>query len=170
MKTNLLHTRHTHERTFVLVFEVGEEPCALLDAFAERENLSASRITAVGGFSSAVLGYFDRGARRYEHIQVNEQAEVLSILGDVARDEGKPVAHMHAILGLRDGTTRGGHLLEARVWPTLELVLTEWPARLRKEVRAGVGLPLIVADDASAERNVDRGPGWVRDLHPAPRR
>ena len=34
----------------------------------------------------------------------------------------------HVVLGLSDGTTRGGHLIEGRVFPTLEVVVTENPA------------------------------------------
>src|SRR5207248_852743 len=97
-----------------------------------REALGASRITAIGGFASVVLGYFDRMRKEYERIVVDEQVEVLSFIGDVAHDRGRPVAHVHIVVGLSDGMTRGGHLLEARVWPTLELVLTEWPSHLEK--------------------------------------
>ena len=148
MKSKLVHQAGPHERTFVLVFDEGEDPVVLGTAFAERERLGASRITAVGGFSSAVLGYFDRATRQYRKIPVDTQAEVLSIIGDVAHDQGKPVVHVHAVLGLVDGTTRGGHLLEGRVWPTLEVVITEWPAHLRKAFRPDVGLSLIAVDDA----------------------
>lgn len=155
MKSKLVHRAAAHERTFVVVFDEGEEPVQLVAAFAERERLGASRITAVGGFSSAVLGYFDRSTKRYRRIPVDEQAEVLSIIGDVAHDENKPVVHVHAVLGLSDGTTRGGHLLEGHVWPTLEVVITEWPVHLRKAFRPDLGLSLIVADDATDA--VERG-------------
>ena len=36
-------------------------------------------------------------------------------------DDGKPSLHLHAVLGLRDGTTRGGHFLKGIVRPTLEV-------------------------------------------------
>jgi predicted DNA-binding protein with PD1-like motif len=62
------------------------------------------------------LGWYDVDAQAYVEIEVSEQAEVLSLLGDVALDpESKPTVHAHAVMGLRDGSTRGGHLLEARV-------------------------------------------------------
>jgi predicted DNA-binding protein with PD1-like motif len=74
---------------------------------------------------------------------VDEQCEVLSLIGDVAEGEDGPILHMHVVLGLSDGTTRGGHLLEGRVYPTLEVVVTEAPAELRKIMRPDVGIPLI---------------------------
>jgi len=55
---------------------------------------------------------------------------------------------MHVVLGLSDGTTRGGHLLEARVFPTLEAVVTENPAYLRKVLQPDIGIALIDLDQS----------------------
>ncbi len=102
--------------------------------------MRAAQITAVGAFETAVVGWYDRDARDYRRIPVDEQSEVLSLVGDVAEGEDGPAAHVHTVLGLADGSTRGGHLLEARVWPTLEVVLRTSPATLRKTYRPEVGL------------------------------
>lgn len=87
-------------------------------------------------------------------IRVDEQCEVLSIVGDIALGEDGPAPHLHAVLGLRDGTTRGGHLLSGRVWPTLEVVVRSSPATLAKTFRPDVGLALIAP--ASERRPGDR--------------
>jgi predicted DNA-binding protein with PD1-like motif len=47
------------------------------------------------------------------------------------------------VLGCADGTTRGGHLLEGYARPTLELILTESPAQLRRRFNPAAGLALI---------------------------
>jgi predicted DNA-binding protein with PD1-like motif len=47
------------------------------------------------------------------------------------------------VLGLSDGTTRGGHLLEGKVRPTLEVVLTDTPAKLKRKKQADLGIALI---------------------------
>ena len=73
----------------------------------------------------ATVGWFDRGAQQYRRIPVDEQCEVLSLIGDVAEGQDGPVLHAHVVLGLSDGTTRGGHLLEGLVFRTLEVVVTE---------------------------------------------
>jgi hypothetical protein len=54
-----------------------------------------------------------------------------------------PSLHVHIVLGLADGSTRGGHLLSGTVRPTLEVVLTEVPATLRRKKRADLGIALI---------------------------
>jgi uncharacterized protein len=132
--------------TYVVVCDPGDEAVDVLTRFARSERLEAAQITAVGGFEHATVGWFDRNAKDYRRIEVNEQCELLSLIGDVAEGPDGPVVHAHAVLGLSDGTTRGGHLLEARVFPTLEAVVTENPARLRKVMRRDLGCALIDLD------------------------
>lgn len=131
------------ERTVALVFETGEDPVAGLERYAAEHGLDASRFTAIGAFSEAVLGYFDWEKKDYERIEVREQVEVLALTGDIALQEGKPRIHAHVVLGRRDGSARGGHLLQAKVRPTLELVLTESPTYLRRQFDPASGLALI---------------------------
>jgi predicted DNA-binding protein with PD1-like motif len=144
VKSKLLH--EDGERTFVLVFEKGDEAVAGLHSFAGANSLTAARFTAIGAFSDAKLGYFDRERKGYAEIVVREQVEVLSLLGDVAIEDGEARVHAHVVLGRSDGSALGGHLLEAHVWPTLEVVLDESPAHLRKRSDPGTGLALIDPD------------------------
>ena len=134
------------ERTFALVFDKGDDPVTGLAAFARDERLTAARFTGIGAFSELVVGYFDRERKDYARIAIDEQVEVLSLTGDVAVDEREePQVHAHVVVGKADGSAHGGHLLEARVWPTLEIVLVQSPAALRKRVDAETGLALITA-------------------------
>ncbi|HEU4345560.1 MAG TPA: PPC domain-containing DNA-binding protein [Candidatus Binatia bacterium] len=130
-------------KTFAVIFEKEDEFVQGLTAFAKEQNLDASQFTAIGAFRDVTLGYFDRQAKEYKKIPVKEQVEVLSLMGDIALKDGAPKVHAHVVVGKRDGTAHGGHILEARVWPTLEVVLTESPAHLRRTVDAETGLALI---------------------------
>jgi len=131
------------DTTFALIFDKGDEAVRELTAFAKRRGVSAAHFTAIGAFSEVTLGYFDPARKAYRRIPVTEQVEVLALIGDVALDGTEPSVHAHVVVGLPDGTTRGGHLLEGRVWPTLELVLTETPGHLRRRRDAETGLALI---------------------------
>src|ERR1700729_2580569 len=131
------------EVTYVVVCDPGDEAFDTLTQFARAQDLGASQITAVGAFSRATVGWFDREAKQYRRIPVEEQCEVLSLIGDVAEGQDGPSVHIHVVLGLSDGTTRGGHLLEGQVFPTLELVVTENPAELRRVMHPDLGVALI---------------------------
>jgi uncharacterized protein len=134
------------ERTIALVFDSGDEVMSTLQAFATEHNLTASRLTAIGAFERATLGYFNWERKAYDRIPVDEQVEVLSLVGDIALDGRQPKIHAHAVLGRRDGSTVGGHLIEARVRPTLEVLLVESPAHLRRVHDANSGIALIPLD------------------------
>jgi predicted DNA-binding protein with PD1-like motif len=143
MKAQLIH-EHEGEKTFVLVFATGDEAIAGLTAFAKEKRLAASHFTAIGGFQEATIGYFELEKKDYKKIPVQEQVEVLSLVGDIALTEkGEPKIHAHVVLGRSDGTTRGGHLVEARVRPTLEVMLVDSPRHLRRKHDPHSGLALI---------------------------
>lgn len=141
------------QRTFVVVLETGDEAMACLKRFIEREKIEAAQLTAIGAFRSSVLGYFDWETKDYQRVQVDEQAEVAAFLGDVATaPDGKPSLHVHCVLGCRGGRAVAGHLLEGHVRPTLEVVLTDSPAHLRKRHDPDSGLALIAPADSSGHR------------------
>jgi uncharacterized protein len=131
-------------KTFVLVFKMDDELAKGLSRFAEEQKLSAASFKAVGALSSVRLGWFSWESKKYEpSVTLDEQVELLSLIGDVALYEGKPIVHAHAVIGKKDGTAHGGHLLEAHIRPTCEVVLTESPAHLQKYVDPDSGLALI---------------------------
>jgi predicted DNA-binding protein with PD1-like motif len=115
-----------------------------LTGFAREKRLAGSHFTAIGAFGEATLAYFDWETKEYKKIPVREQVEVVSLIGDVAlAEDGSPQLHAHAVLGRSDGTALGGHLLEARVRPTLEVTLVETPRHLHRKHDPESGLALI---------------------------
>lgn len=131
------------EKTFAVIFNTGDDVTSGLLAFAAEHHVTAAHFTAIGAFSSVTLGYFDWESKQYLKIPVNEQVEVVSLIGDIAVEKGKPKLHAHVVVGRRDGSVMGGHLMEARVRPTLEVMLTESPAQLTREMDPESGLALI---------------------------
>ena len=146
MQSRLLH-EDQGKRTFAVILQTGEEVMACLQDFANAEQLAASQLTAIGAFSGAQIAYFDWETKKYAPIEVNEQVEVASIIGDIAVDtDRKPSMHVHAVLGRRDGSALAGHLQRGHVRPTLELIVTEAPSYLRKVKDPESGLALISAN------------------------
>ena len=138
------HGQHGPQRTFAVVLETGDEVMACLKDFIAREDIHAAQITAIGALSNVVLNYFDWERKAYQNIPVAEQVEVASLIGDVAEaPDGKPALHVHIVVGRRDGSAMAGHLGEAHVRPTLEVILTESPAHLCKKMDPESGLALI---------------------------
>lgn len=134
-------------RTYAVVLETGEEVTAALLAFAKDRSLDAASLTAIGALSQSKLAFFDWEAKSYFDIDVTEQVEVASMVGDIAEGhDGQPALHLHAVLGKRDGATVAGHFKSGVVRPTLEVIVREVPGHLRKKFNAELGLALIDLD------------------------
>ena len=131
-------------RTYAVVFDKGDEVMEGLSRFARGEQVFAAQVTAIGAFETAELAFYLWETKEYEKIPVGTQTEVLSLLGDIGIDtENRPALHLHAVLGHRDGRTVGGHMVRGIVRPTLEVVVQETPAHLRRVPDAQSGLALI---------------------------
>jgi predicted DNA-binding protein with PD1-like motif len=131
-------------RTFALIFETGDEILSSLKSFAADEGLSGSSFKAIGALSHVELGWFNWETRKYQtSANFDEQVELLSLIGDIALKDAKPEIHAHLVVGRSDGTAHGGHLLSATVRPTCELILTESPEHLRKQIDPESGIALI---------------------------
>jgi predicted DNA-binding protein with PD1-like motif len=143
MQYKLLH-ESGGQRTFAVVLAQGDEVTTSLKEFVNREDVHAAQFTAIGALSDVTLLYFDWEKKDYLPISVNEQVEVAALIGDVADDpSGTPALHIHLVVGTRDGSAKAGHLGEAHVRPTLEVILTESPAHLRKLKDEQTGLAFI---------------------------
>ena len=129
--------------TYAVVLDTGDEVIGELGKFVREQEVEAASLTAIGAFSRAVLGYIQWETKEYKKIPVEEQVEVLSLLGDVAVGNQGPALHLHAVLGKADGSVVGGHLIEAHVRPTLEVILIQPPSYLRKRKDPETGLALI---------------------------
>ena len=141
-------TTEAPARTFVVVFDPGEEVMAGLGALAASESLEGASVAAIGALRSAELAYFDAEAKQFVDVLVGEPVEVLSLTGTIGRRETAPALHLHTVLGRRDGSTVGGHVKQAVVGPTLEVVVTDLGRRLDRRLDESVGLPVIVFDAA----------------------
>jgi predicted DNA-binding protein with PD1-like motif len=131
-------------RVWIAILEIGEEAKAQLLALAKTQEIENASFVALGAFEKAVIAYFDWHKKAYQNIPVDEQVEVITLVGDIVPDDkGKPSLHAHTVLGRSDGSTRGGHLIEGYVRPTLEVTVTELPAHLRRHKHPELGVALI---------------------------
>lgn len=130
-------------RTFAIVFDKGDQLPPQLMEFSRNNRFADAQLTAIGAFSEVTLGYFDPQQKTYKPIPIKEQVEVLSFSGNIVEREGKPQLHAHVVVGKSDGTAHGGHFLDGKVWPTLEMIVSELPAHLRRVHDDDTGLALI---------------------------
>ncbi len=138
-------------RTYVLVLDKGDEAFEQITSFAQQNGITGASLTAIGACRGATLGYFDPETLKYRSTRFDEQMELLSLIGDIATKDGKPALHAHLVLGRKDSSAIGGHLQKLEVFPTMEIVLTETPAHLRKRIDPQTGLALIALQESGSD-------------------
>lgn len=131
------------EQVYAIVFHKGDEVLSGLTDFAIAHNVTDAHFTAIGATSGATLAWLDLSKKLYHPIRVTSQSEVLSLIGDIATFNGKPLVHMHAVLGRPDGTTVGGHVFELNINPTLEVFMTVNTTPLKKRPDDASGMKMI---------------------------
>jgi len=131
------------EKVYAVIFYKGDEALSGLTDFAIEHKIGDAHFTGIGAISGATLAWLDPVKKIYHRIAVDEQVEVLSLIGDVATFDGKPIVHMHAVLGKSNGTPVGGHVFELNVNPTLEIFMTVNATPLKKRPDAESGMKLI---------------------------
>jgi predicted DNA-binding protein with PD1-like motif len=141
-KVQLLDT-NGKQKTYAVIFSTGDEALSGLTDFARQYNVTSAHFTAIGALSSAKLGWFNPARKMYKQIPVDSQVEVVAMIGDIALYKGKPVVHTHLVASFPDGSTRAGHVLEAHVSPTLEVMVTVEPNAMHKRLDAETDLTLI---------------------------
>jgi predicted DNA-binding protein with PD1-like motif len=134
-------------RTFAVILSAGDEVAAGLQDFARRERIVGASFTAIGALERVTVGFFDLERKDYRRIEIGEQVEVLTMTGNFAVTSDGPKVHAHLVVARSDGTAHGGHLLEAIVRPTLEVIVSETPARLYRRFDSATRLALIDLED-----------------------
>jgi uncharacterized protein len=142
MKSRLL-SENDGVKQYAIVLAKGDEVMSGLTDFAHQNKVASASFTAIGAFSNATVAWFDDSKKEFKLNPINEQVELTSMIGNITLVKGQPAVHTHMSVASSDGTVRGGHVISAFVFPTLELFMTVYPTALHKERDAATGLMLI---------------------------
>jgi hypothetical protein len=106
---------------FDVAFTTGDEILSGLTDLAIKHNITSGYITGLGGLSTALLGFGDPPLGAFRRIPVDEKSELVSLTGHIQSRDGVPTVHLHAVVALKDGSTKAGHVFEAHVAPIAEI-------------------------------------------------
>ena len=139
MKTMIMEQQKVH----MIKLERGDEVLSSIIHYVKEQKITGGFLTAIGALEKGKYGYFDVGKNKYLNTPFGE-VEVLACTGNIAinKDTKEPIAHVHIIVGEKDGKAVGGHLVEGIVSVTLEIYLVETrPAIFRtKDIETGLFL------------------------------
>jgi predicted DNA-binding protein with PD1-like motif len=130
-------------RQYAVIFYQGDEVFSGLQEFADKYHVTSAHFTAIGAVSGATVAWFNPQRKMYKKIPILGQHEVIGMSGDIALYQGRPIVHTHMVVGNPDGSTSGGHVLDAYASPTLEVMVTIDPVAMHKRFDPETELTLI---------------------------
>ena len=138
-----MQERALEDGKILMVLDPGDELHAALGALAERASLNAAAISAIGAVGELELGYFCIPKLEYDRKIYREPLEVISLSGNLARHEGRPLCHLHGVFSGPDMAAFGGHVFRAVCSVTLEVFVTAFPIALERRRDEQFRLPLL---------------------------
>lgn len=130
--------------TYAIRLDRGEEILTCLTTLCEKEDIRLGHATGLGAIDHLVAGLYEVDTREYVKSTFDGEAEIVSLIGNITRMDGKVYLHFHIAASDESGATVGGHLNEARISATAEIFLTSLPGEVgRKKDDAVTGLNLL---------------------------
>ena len=126
--------RHHHfgDGRYVLRLDPGEDLLGQIQTFAAEQGITAGHITGLGSVDRITLGFLDPEEKEYLKRVFEEPMEVAQFTATISTDGDKPMIHAHAVVAPRELLAYAGHVHTARVGVVMELIVTSFPATLRR--------------------------------------
>jgi predicted DNA-binding protein with PD1-like motif len=128
---------------YVIRLERGDEIIDSLKTLVEKEEIRGGFFYGLGAVKNVSLGYFDVEKKEYKEKSFEQDFELTSMIGDVAFSGDKIIVHAHVTLAGEDFKVVAGHLNQAAVTATTEIVFNPVEGKLSKKTDPSTGLNLM---------------------------
>ena len=130
-------------KTIVARIDRGEEVLAQLKAIALQEDVKLASVRALGATDDFTVGVFKVEEKKYYANHFTGDFEIVSLTGTISTMNGEYYAHLHMSAGDEQGRVFGGHLNEARISATCEMVIEIIDGQVDRIRDESVGLNLF---------------------------
>ncbi len=132
---------------WVVVLKKGERIVEALRDFVEKEGINSGYFNAIGAVSAVELGHYDLERGDYTTRKLETPLEIGSLMGNVTTTGEEKVVHGHIVVGTEGMLLYGGHLREATVAATCEIVFREFKERVSRRYDSEIRLNLIAPEE-----------------------
>lgn len=134
------------DRTIIMRIDRGEEILTQLKVMALKEDIKLASVRALGAVGDFTVGVFKTGEKKYYANHFTGDFEIVSLTGTISTMNGEYYAHLHMSAGDDKGAVFGGHLNEAIVSATCEMVVEIIDGQVDRAFSEDVGLNLFKFD------------------------
>ena len=124
---------------FIRLFPEEDVNEQLKEACRLHEIKTAVVISGIGQLKNVKLGYFKKKGDYNPEI-FNNPVEILSLSGNICKQEDDYIFHLHAVLGDEKKNAIGGHFIEGKISITGEIVLLKTNFNVQRRLNEKTGL------------------------------
>jgi predicted DNA-binding protein with PD1-like motif len=136
-----MQNRKIKKDTWVIRIKRGEDIIKSIKDFCKKNRIEGGFFYGVGACDKVELAHYDVGKKKYSSIKYDEALEMASINGNIGKEKDL-IVHAHAVFSNKKMNAYAGHLVEARVSGTAEIIFTVLP-KLKKKYDDETGLKLF---------------------------
>ena len=133
--------------TLIVRIDPGEEIVEQVRAVAEREDVKLASVNALGALNDFTVGVFNTEEKQYYANRFRGPFEIVSLTGTISTMDGAFYQHLHMSAGDGKGVVYGGHLNQAVVSATCEMVIRVIDGEVDREMSEEIGLNLFKFPD-----------------------
>lgn len=134
------------EDKFLIRLKRGELVNESIKNFCQKKGIKNGYLSAIGSIENPALAHYRVDTKKYSEKTLKGVFEVAPLTGNIGLHEGQPLIHNHILISDENMTAFGGHLVEAKVSATLEIILIKFDSKLSKSQDAEIGLKLYDLD------------------------
>ena len=124
---------------FIKLFTDEDVNEKIMEACKLHDVKTAVVLSGIGQLKKAKLGYF-KEKENYSPKNFDEPYELLSLTGNICKENDDHLLHLHAVLGDEKKNVVGGHFIEGKVGITSEIVLLKTNLDVKRKLDEKTGL------------------------------
>lgn len=127
---------------YLLRLDKGEEIVQEIMKFCSKRKIRSGWVCGIGAVSKASIGLFNAETKEYRSLNLAGDYEITGLTGNISMKDKEIYLHVHITLSDLDHTY-GGHLNEAVVSATAEIMVEPFDGMVEREFNEEIGLNLL---------------------------
>ena len=127
----------------VLRMDKGEEILDKIKEIALKEDIKLASISALGAVNDFTVGVFKTKEKKYYSNHFTGDFEIVSLTGTINTMNDEFYTHIHMSCGDSEGKVFGGHLNQAYVSATVEMIIQIIDGKVDRKFDEEIGLNLF---------------------------
>lgn len=128
---------------YLLRFDKDEELISSLTSFCDQKNIFSGSFSAIGAAKEVILSYYNLETKKYQDLKIEEDTEIVGILGNIANLNNKKVIHCHGSIADNQYIVKAGHIKKLVVSATCEVMLSFFKGKIERAFDEETGLNLM---------------------------